>query len=389
MKNFTQQIKTTILLSVLVLLAITVKAQSGNYFVKHDGTVVKMHGNNASFDGYIYYIDENGKSSNIYQDKVKLLVFGKAVFYSRKEGGSLLRIIAFNDNYFIGGTLQSGSMVYWVFEREGLNTVGKRAVSLYGAKGKGTTKAHKKQYDDNFAIYFKDCNELNEACHKNMDEARSAFLDIDYFNCGSSTDLITNKPIDKNVKTKPVMEKEPVYFYVTNSGEKIIIEDETKGVDQDFKKNRVAALNPNFKYNIGLSYFNGMPVYKSKTVSSKSVKYIFLSDEIFAPLMIKGYSRIVSILCFNNDFVLGYDLGGKGFWFIYDRNISAIIDETDGKKIPFQDFVNNSLDKYFKDCSDLRKIVDENNKYHRGPLFGTIYYNCNNSKEIIEGIKFE
>ena len=377
MKKLTQQFKTTILLTVFILLAITIKAQTGNYFVKHDGTVVQMHGDKARFTGYIYYTDENGNPEKIYQDEVKLLVFGKAVFYSRKEGGPLYRIVAFNDNYIIGGTLKSQVMFYWVFERKDFNTVTKNGLALYGSRPKASIKL-KKLYDENFGVYFKNCNELNEACYKNINEIQNAFIDIDYYNCGSSIDLITGNPVDKNVKTQPVMEQEPVYFYVNTSGEKIIIENNTKG-EQDLKNNRIASLNPNFKYNIGLSYFNGRPIYKSKTVPSKSVKYIYLSDNIYAPLTIKSEERIVKIICFNNDFVLFPEKKG---WVIYDRNISAIIEKMDDKISPL-------LDKYFNDCPDLRKLVDENIKYHRSSTSGITYYNCNNSKELIEGIELE
>lgn len=62
MKNF----KTAILLSVLVLMAFTVKAQSGNYFVKHDGTKINISGAAATYQyGEVEYVNENGKAAKM------------------------------------------------------------------------------------------------------------------------------------------------------------------------------------------------------------------------------------------------------------------------------------------------------------------------------------
>ncbi|MBI2282054.1 MAG: hypothetical protein HYU68_15375 [Bacteroidetes bacterium] len=363
MKNFTQQIKTAILLSALVLLAITVKAQSGNYFVKHDGTVVKMYGEKASFDGWIYYTDENWKETKIYQDEVKLLVFGKAVYISKNKKSSLVRVIAYNDNYFIAEYSLSDGIYHYLYDRD-FNRINKGVVALFAVKSKSGIKLKKKQYDENFAIYFKDCNELNETCHKNMDEGRAAFEDIDYYNCGSSTDLITNKPIEKNAAKSQVVQKKEIHpFFV-----------DTKGVKKEFEGYHLITLNENFKYS------KGYTIYETQSKPASEIKYAYFDNKICAPIKVDDKDYMVEIICFNNDYVLfgkyktsqrTLEIKRNAFG-IYDRKTNSIIDEMPTENTDVSIF----LKKYFDGCKIEKSL-------------GITYYNCNNSKEFIEGIKFE
>lgn len=364
MKNFTQQIKATLLLSVLVLLAITTKAQSGNYFVKHDGTTVKMYGEKASYDGWVYYTDENWKETKIYQDEVKLLVFGKAVYVSTDKKSSLVRVVAFNDKYFIAEYLYNDGIYHYLYDRD-FNRVHKRAVALYAAKSKATIKLHKEQYDEKFAAYFKDCNELNEMCHKNMEEGRSAFKDIDYYNCGGSKDLITNKPIDKNtVKPISIEEKKEIHpFFV-----------DAKGVKKEFEGYHLITLNENFKYS------KGYTIYETQSKPAKEIKYAYFDNKICAPLKIDGKDYMVEIICFNNDYVLfgTYKTSQRTLeikrasFGIYERKINSVIDEMPVENADVSIF----LKKYFNGCKIEKSL-------------GITYYNCNNSKELIEGIELE
>ncbi len=359
MKNF----KTAILLSVLVLLAITANAQNGNYFVKHDGTTVKMYGEKASYDGWVYYTDENWKETKIYQDEVKLLVFGKAVYISKNKKSSLVRVIAFNDNYFIAEYSLNDGIYHYLYDRD-FNKINKKPVALFAVKSKSGIKLKKKQYDENFGVYFKDCNVLNEMCYKNMDEGKAAFKDIDYYNCGSSTDLITNKPIDKSV-TKPNLEvKKKIHPFFVDS----------KGVKKEFEGYHLITLNENFKYS------KGYTIYETQSKSAKDVKYAYFDNKICAPLKIDGKDYMVEIICFNNDYVLfgkyktsqrTLEISRTSFG-IYERKTNSVIDEMPTENSDVSIF----LKKYFNGCKIEKSL-------------GITYYNCNNSKELIEGIELE
>ena len=388
MKNFTQQLKTTILLSVLVLMAFTVKAQN-DYFIKNDGTKVNVYGEGASYDfSELTYTDENGKVTKIKNKDVKLVVIGGSVVMSLPESPKnkwtiFQTIVAFNDKYVLTGRFYSGQNANYVLlnilDRE-FNFVLDEAIRLTN-RGEYKRKEYEDKnriiLNDNIFKYFKDCPELHEKMLKNLDDFKLAYSGIDYYNCNNVPDLLTNKKVkssEVNQEIKVENIKKKINFYVNTKNEKI-----------DMNEFYAIAVNEKFKY-------HGNSLDYAKSIPIEEIKYADFGSKIYAPINIEGKKYMVEIIGFNNNFVLFgkykadlYEIKNKNISFgIYDRKNNTVIDEiiADGD-------INLLLDKYFKDCMDLKNIINDNLKNHRKASYGFTYFNCNKSKELIEGIELE
>ena len=368
MKNLTQQIKTALLLSVFVFLAITVKAQN-NYFIKMDGTKVNIHGEELYDDGKtISYKNEDNKRKIESIKNIKIMFVGGSVLINipinpKRDFRSLQYIVAFNDKYVLTGKSYTLSDNLNVLDRE-FNFVNTDEIKLFhGAQNKVREK-NKQIYKENALKYFKDCANVNEAIYKNIENDMIFYNGINYYNCNNALDLFTNKEV-KSSEVNVDKELKNIDFYENTQGEKI-----------ELKNCGLIELSNNFKYYSGS---------KTSTVPSSEIKYIWLENKIYTPITINGKKHIIEVVGFNNKHVLFVKYFEKRISLgVYDRVNNIVSDE-----IKISENINPIIDKYFADCSDLKKMINENVKNHRTSTFGIIYLNCNNSKEFIEGIELE
>lgn len=320
----------------------------------------------------------------------------------KSKSTSLYYIVAFNDNYVLAGKTYHGqnSDYTWLnlFDRN-FNFILDKEIRFTVLKQRQQKYEDEKReiLNENVFKYFKECPELHEAMLKNVDNVIADHEGINYYNCGNSLDLLTNKKI-KSDNINPItqlenkIEKQKIDFYVNTKGEKIemVILNNDKQAFKKEKHSRIESLNPIFKYRTKLTIFNNIPSFKTESVPTEEVKYIYYENTIYGPVKQNGKTTLAEIFAFNNNYVLiGIEKKNKkkGYFYtafqIYDRLKNEIIEETDENSLPF-------LKNYFGDCPDLLKLVDDNLKNHRGSVFGMTYYNCNNSKEFIEGgVQFE
>lgn len=387
MKNF----KTAILLSVLGLLAITVKAQSGNYFIKNDGTKVNMYGEEMyDYGTTIQYKNEDGKRTNEKVKDIKILIFGGTVMMNlpitpKSKKTSLNYIVAFNDKYVLTGKSYTLSDNLNVLDRE-FNFVNTDEIKLFhGAQNKVREK-NKQIYKENALKYFKDCANVNEAIYKNIENDMIFYNGINYYNCNNAPDLFTNKTVKSGeVNQDIVKEVEKKDFYVNTKGEKIEF-------TQYFQ---LLKLGEKFSY-VDKSKTSNFGV--TSTIKNEEIKYMFYDSKVYAPMQYKEKLHLMEIIAFNDNYTLtcvykfnyGTSMGKPLSNFIqsflvYDRKTNTILNE-----VKVDEPIKPVLEKYFGSCKvNLNGLFEDNKKNHRSILFGFSYVNCGNAKEFIEGIKFE
>jgi hypothetical protein len=378
MKNF----KTAFLLSAFVLLAIMVKAQNGNYFIKMDGTKVNIHGEELYDDGKtIQYKNERNKNENESIKNIKIMILGGSILINipinpKRNFRSLQYIVAFNDKYVLTGKLYSSGDHLNILDRE-FNFVNTDEIKFVNGTTNKVSEKNKQIYKENVLKYFKDCANLNEAIYKNIEKYTTFYDGINYYNCNNAPDLFTNKTVkssEVNQDLVKVVEKKD--FYVTTTGEKIEVPSNYYIVE--FAKY--------FSYNLDGN------IFKTVNVLGETIKYLLLDNKLYAPIKVSDTKyHVVEIKAFNNNFVLFVKYPTSIHWAnqkfkigVYDRKSNSVIEEVEGGGN-----LDPLLDKYFKDCTDLKNIIDDNLKNHRKSTFGFTYYNCNKAKELIEGIKFE
>lgn len=386
--NHFKQIKKTILLSVIILTSIIVKAQSNDFFIKKDGTKVQMYGEEARMEGnWIFYTDNNNKKQSIKDEELKLIYYGGQILINqptlpKSKRTSMHFVMAFNDKYVLTAYSPDAHNVYLnVFDRE-FNFINDKKIFLPHGSRKGDIQKRKEIYNENVLQYFKSCVELNEAIFKNIEESRACYKGINYYNCNNSLDLFSDKEVNSSEVNNDITKVEQT-FYVNKEGKKIEIKEGCKLLKIDTK----------FRFT---DYTGVSNVIADTKVNSEDIKYIYYDKTVFVPMDYKGKKQLMEIVSFNDKYSLlcSYKYNWMGMktlgesissFIIYDRNTNTILDE-----LKANEPIKPLLENYFSDCSkDLLNLIDENKKTHRGLTFGFSYLNCNNAKELIEGIEFE
>ncbi len=377
MKKFTQHLKTTLLLSVFVLLATIAKAQN-DYFIKNDGTKVIVYGEQTSFgDGNVGYIDENGKQQWENEKNVKLLLVGNSVVISlpskkNSKNKSLSFIVAFNDKYILTGIPYSGYTVLDVFDRDFNNILDKPVHFTI-------QKQHPQKYEDakrtmlneNIFKYFKECPKLQEAMLNNLVEYKLAYAGINYYNCDNAPDLFTNKKAEKSQEVAVAKEEkiavEKEYYLITTANE---------------KKTIVGLLRTPEDY---IHYYEktGATAYSGLNIlHAGKVKYVFFDDEVFMPFRnTNDKLYLMKIMAYDSKYILAKD-NKKGTLYVFDRNNKLIVG---GIK---KEGVSGLLEEYFKACPELVEQINQNIKFFRNFDNGVSYYNCGNSPKLIEDLAY-
>jgi hypothetical protein len=388
MKNFTQQIKTALLFSVLVFLAITANAQN-NYFIKMDGTKVNIHGEELYDDGKtIQYKNESNKNKIESIKNIKILILGGSILINipinpKRDFRSLPYIVAFNDKYVLTGKLYTHEVYLNVLDRE-FNFVNTDVIKLSNTTTKNVLEKNKQIYKEYALKYFKDCTSLNEAIYKNIEKGTTFYDGINYYNCNNAPDLFTNKTVKSSeVNQDIVKEVEKIDFYINTKGEKI-----------EFTKYfTLHKLDTKFSYE-DKSKTSNFGV--TSTINSTDVKYISYDGKVYTPMEYQEKQQLMEIVAFNDNYTLAcaYKYNWMGMkslgesissFLVYDRKTNAILNE-----VKVAETIKPVLEKYFGSCKvNLNSLIEDNKKNHRGMSFGFSYINCGNAKELIEGIKFE
>ena len=356
---------------VLVFLTLNVLAQeSENYAIYKDGKRIELIGKVgvSLWEVSHHPVNEKGKSKYtiIKQANLKLLVVGSQVWVryddhtKRASKHALAKLLAFNGKYaMLGGTY--GSKNFDGTNKDGFKTYLKITDMDYKLIEKVTFSVGKKKIDENkekfkrIDFFFNNCPQVIKKMKRNMMVGAGLDSDISNYKCGSTKELFpeVSRPQIEDESDKSYSLPESVSEITENYWMYKTDEKGPLGVTQQPKR-----------------------MSKYKSYSQKfldDLKYIVYGGKLYMKFVIEDdINDIMEVMAYNEKYILTNDFSEKYTYNVYGRDYK-IVERKIGKKE-----IVKVLSKYFKDCPDLIKKIEENKVLSKEES----YYNCGNASPL-------